>query len=192
MKRKFIMLLAATLAFSLLAYPALAASSFPDVNEEEAYAEAVEFLYSRGLMVGDNQGNFNPDNAVSRAEMATIVCRLLGVSEHLSVSEQFSDVPASHWANAYVGKAAELGIVNGYGDGSFGPSDTVTYEQALTMLVRAMGLEDEAIAAGGYPDGYIDVACEYGYTDWLSAEKGDPLSRWQTSMILNNVLHSIL
>ena len=188
MKNKLRVIFVSTLVLSLLTCPAFAVSSFPDVDASEEYTKAVEYLNSVGIMVGDDQGNFNPDKPVSRAEMATIICRLLGETENLPTSTQFSDVPTTHWANKYVSKAAELGIVNGYGDGKFGPSDTVKYEEALTMLVRTQGLEELALATDGYPDGYINVACEYGFTDWVAAEKGDKLTRWQIAMILYNVI----
>lgn len=186
MKHKIQHILASLLAVWLLTCPALAASSFPDVDENAEYAEAVEYLGQIGIMVGDNQGNFNPNKPVTRAEMATIICRMLGETENLPSSTAFTDVLAGHWANTYIGKAAELGIVNGYGGGKFGPSDTVTYEQALTMLVRALNLEENALEAGGYPMGYISVAQEYGFTYQLSAKNGDLMMRWQIAIILYN------
>lgn len=175
------------LAF-MLAVPARADSSFPDVDGDAPYAEAVEYLNDIGIMQGDEKGNFNPDKAVTRAEMAAIVCRMLGITEDLPMSSAFSDVPASHWANQYVGIAAELGIVGGYGNGKFGPSDLVTYEQAVTMVIRAVGGEPEAVDVGGYPDGYISVADENGLLNGVSARKGDPMSRADVAVILYNCL----
>lgn len=171
----------------MLICPTLAAT-FPDVDEDAEYAGAVEYISNVGIMIGDDQGNFNPNKYVSRAEMATIICNLLDEKEDLSTDGSiFSDVPDSHWANKYITKAVSIGAVSGYGNGNFGPSDTVTYEQALTMIVRAMGLEEEAVVAGGFPDGYIKIACDFGYTDWITAEKGDLLTRGQVVMILYNV-----
>ncbi len=178
----------AFLTASLLVYPAFAASTFPDVDASEEYAEAIEYLNSVGIMVGDDQGNFNPDKPVSRAEMATIICRLLGKTENLPTSAQFTDVPVSHWANGYISKAAELGVVDGYGNKKFGPSDTVKYEDALTMIVRAMGQTEYALELGGYPDGFMIAATELGYTNWISAEAGDFLTRWQVAIITSNAL----
>lgn len=79
---------------------------------------------------------------------------------------------------------ASLGIVNGYGDGTFGPENTVTYAQALTMIVRTMGLEENAISAGGYPDGYIKVAVENGLAGKFNAAQNEPLTRWQVAEIV--------
>lgn len=150
MKVKIQHILASVLALFLLVCPALAASSFPDVDENAAYVEAAEFLCDLGVMEGDDQGNFNPNKCVTRAEMAAILCRMLGedITEAKS-GISFTDVPESHWANAYISKAAELGIVEGDGNGVFGPSDAVTYEQAITMVIRAIGLSEDATALGG-------------------------------------------
>lgn len=163
-------------------------AAFPDVDEEAPYASAAEYLNQAGIMMGDENGNFSPDKTVTRGEMAAIICRMVGQADDLPSSEQFPDVPTDHWSNGYVTKAAELGIVNGYPDGNFGPGDTVTYEQVLTMIVRTVGLEDEAEKAGGYPTGYVGVAEEFGFTDGLSVEVGTPMARQQVAVSVYNVV----
>lgn len=188
MKNKLRVIFVSTLVLSLLTCPAFAASSFPDVDEDAEYAEAVAYVSEIGIMVGDEQGNFNPNKTVTRAEMATIICRLLNDAENLKTSADFSDVPTTHWANKYISKAAELGIVNGDGTGNFGPSDTITYEDTLTMIVRAMGLVEIAEKNGGYPDGYLFVADDYGYNRQVLAQKNELLKRWQIAIILYNCI----
>ena len=185
MKQTLKRTLAWLLAAGMLTCPVLAAS-FPDVSSSADYAEAVEYVSDIGLMVGDDQGNFNPNKTVTRAEMATIICRMLGETENLPKSDKFSDVPTSHWANPYVAKAAELGIVNGYGNGKFGPSDTVTYEQMLAMIIRALGGEELAKENGGYPDGYISTAVDHGLVENVSVHRGESLSRENVAIILYN------
>ena len=165
------------------------AVAFSDVDEDAEYAEAVSYVSEVGIMVGDENGNFNPDKTVTRAEMAVILCNMLGETENLTAGGSvFTDVPANHWANRYVVKAAELGLVTGYGDGRFGPADVVTYEQAITMTVSAMNLEEHAVAMGGYPDGYINAAAENGYIDQIFAEKGELLNRGQIAILVYNVI----
>lgn len=160
---------------------------FPDVDENAAYAEAAEYLNEAGIMQGDTQGNFNPDNTVTRAQMAAIVCRMLGETEGFTTDgNRFTDVPDSYWANEYIVRAAELGIIGGYQDGSFKPGNTVTYEQALAMIVRAMDLESDALAAGGYSAGYISIAEEYGFIYRLSANSGELMSRGQIAILVYN------
>lgn len=189
MKFKFWHTLSCFLALSFLVYPVLATSSFPDVAENAPYAEAVEYLKDIGIIQGDDKGNFNPEKVVTRAEMAVFVCRMLDQTENLPVSTAFNDVPITHWANTYISKAAEFGIVAGYGNGYFGPSDPVTYEQAVTMIIRAVGGEPEALAAGGYPDGYLAVAREYGLIAGVSARQGQPMIRANIAILINNCVN---
>lgn len=189
MKNKLCVIFVSTLVLSLLTCPAFASSTFPDVDEDSAYVEATEFLLDLGVMEGDDQGNFNPNKFVTRAEMAAIICRMLG--EDFSEAKggtTFTDVAESHWANAYITKVAELGIVEGDGNGIFGPSDVVTYEQAVTMLIRAIGCSDDANNAGGYPNGFIYVANENGYLEGISAKNGDQMMRWQVAILCHNIM----
>ena len=162
------------------------ALSFPDVDSNSSYAAAIEYVSTIGIMVGDSNGNFNPNGIVNRAEMATIVCRVLNQAENLSKTNVFTDVPTTHWGNAYIGKASELGIVGGYGGGKFGPGDPVTYEQAITMIVRAIGEGDKASSYGGYPNGFIQVAREKNLLNGIQAVQGQGLSRGAVAMLLYN------
>lgn len=189
MKHKFQRTLACLLALTLLICPALAASPFPDVDENASYVEAIKFVKDMKVMQGDDKGNFNPNKVVTRAEMAVIVCQMLDETGNLTTSSKFSDVPTTHWANKYITKASELGFVSGYGNGKFGPSDTVTYEQAVTMIVRAWDMEELAVAAGGYPDGYVVVADEQGFLEGVKAEVGEKLNRAVVAQIAYNVLN---
>lgn len=186
MKRRLKQLVVMVLAGWILICPSFA-TTFPDVDEYSEYAGAVEYISGLGLMIGDDRGNFNPNITVSRAEMATILLRLLGETENLSTDGTiFSDVPASHWSNKYVVKAAELGIISGYGNGYFGPSDNVTYEQSVTMIIRAIGGGEVATLRGGYPDGFLAVAEENLLLEGIMAEKGEALSRSDIALILYN------
>ena len=164
------------------------AVAFSDVDEDAEYAEAVSYVSEVCIMVGDENGNFNPDKTVTRAEMAVILCNMLGETENLTAGGSvFTDVPADHWANPYVVKAAELGLVTGYGDGRFGPSDAVTYEQTVTMVINALGMKEEAINLGGYPEGYFAVANKHGYTNDITVAEREPLSRGNVAICLYNV-----
>lgn len=183
--KKIQSIVAGLLAVALLTCSA-SAMSFPDVPKDSNYSTAIENISELKIMVGDTQGNFNPDKIVSRAEMATIICRMLGKTENLTTSNVFDDVPTTHWANPYIAKVAELGIVSGYGNGKFGPSDSVTYEQAITMVIRAIGESESAVRYGGYPNGFIQVAEERFLLEGIQAKQGQGLSRGSVAMLLYN------
>ena len=161
-------------------------ASFPDVAVASKYYAAVEYVNGEGLMVGDNNGYFNPENPVTRAEMAVIICRVLGETVSNSASSKFTDVPETHWANLYIEKVADLGIVSGYGNGLFGPSKDVTYAQAVTMVVRALGEENNAAGRGGFPDGYLSVAADLGLLSSIQSSKSEKLSRGNVAILLFN------
>lgn len=163
-------LLSLTIAFSLLC-TALASAAYKDVDYEDDYASAVELLTELEIFEGDEKGNFNPDSTITRAEMAAIVCRAKGLESAAKGAKgvtPFNDVSASHWASGYINLASQNGIINGYGDGNFGPEDTVTYNQAVKMLVCALGFEPMASAKGGWPTGYLVVANTYKINEGAS------------------------
>lgn len=166
--------------------PTGSGTSFPDVPQNADYFTAVEYVNKLGIMVGDEKGNFNPDKIVSRAEMATIVCRMLGQADNLPKTNVFPDVPMAYWGNACIGKAAELKIVNGYPSGKFGPDDPVTYEQAVTMIVRAIGAEDEANSNGGYPNGYWYVANQKNLLKGVTYLWGQGMPRNAVAVLVYN------
>ena len=191
--KKFVVLLSAALfSLTLLCPTALAdtTGTFPDVPENADYAEAVEVLAELGVFGGDDKGNFNPDKTITRAECAAVICRMLGVEEEAkSMKKQvFSDVPTSFWGAGVIAKAAELGIISGYGNGKFGPNNPVTQEQMIKMLVCAHDLEEFAFEAGGWPNGYVSVAVEYGFTYGLNINGSANAPRWMVAVLVYNSL----
>lgn len=191
MKPKIRKLLCIFLLCVVLACPAKASSTFPDVDENAAYAEAAEYLNEIGVMQGDTQGNFNPNKTVTRAQMAAIICRMLGENESTSANESgFIDVPTSYWAYDNIVTASSLGVITGYNDGSFRPDNTVSYKQAVTMIVRALDYENEANSEGGYPDGYLLIGQRIGLLNGISLTNETPLDRKSVAIIIYNSYHS--
>jgi len=141
--------------------------AFTDVTAESDVYTAVQTLSSLEILKGYEDGTFGPEKDITRSEFAAVVCRALGMESSANGAKgatQFADVPADHWASGYINLAAGQGIINGYGNGNFGPDDNVTYEQAVKMLVVALGYEPMAAQKGGYPTGYLVVANTYGMT----------------------------
>ncbi len=120
--------------YSLIWHP----KTFADVSGKWS-EQAVNDMASRMIVNGVDADHYNPDAQVTRAELAAIMVRALGLPENGSTSS-FNDVTASDWYAGAVAKAADYGLIQGYADGSFGPNRTVTRQEALVMLTRAMKL----------------------------------------------------
>ena len=112
--------------------------------------DAVAVTSAIGMFEGYEDGSFGPENVVTRAEMAVIICTMLygaGVNvNQFAETSVFTDVPA--WAQGYVNLCSSLGIVAGVGDGKFDPNATVTTAQAVLMLCRALGYFQNAADFG--------------------------------------------
>ena len=112
--------------------------------------DAVAVTSAIGMFEGYEDGSFGPENVVTRAEMAVIICTMLygaGVNvNQFAETSVFTDVPA--WAQGYVNLCSSLGIVAGVGDGKFDPNATVTTAQAVLMLCRALGYFQSAADFG--------------------------------------------
>lgn len=159
MKKFLSLLLVVAFAMSMM-IPTASAAQFSDVDSTYRYYDAVENLAARGIINGIGDGTFAPDKAVKRSEFAKIVCiGVVGTGEVAATAGSgFTDVADDHWASGYIKVAAASGIINGMGDGTFAPDADVTYEQAVKMLVCALGYDAQAQSRGGYPNGYITVA----------------------------------
>ena len=179
--------LALVIVFAMMmSTAAFAGSVFPDVADDATYASAVTTLSQLGFFTGDDKGNFNPDATITRAEYAVIMTRLAGITA--SGTADFTDVPASHWATGYINAASQNGLIKGYGDGNFGPEDPVKYEEAVTMLIRALGYEPLAVSKGGYPQGYITVASQYGLLAGVTGTQGAGAPRAVVAVMTYNAL----
>ena len=109
---------------------------FADVSEKDKFYTAVRFVYENDLFKGVSAHKFAPETTMTRAMFVTVLGRLDGVNEKEYTKISFDDVKKDEWYTAYVGWAADKGIVNGYGNGKFGVDDKITVEQATAIIAR--------------------------------------------------------
>ena len=143
-------------------------AAFSDVTDTNPYNEAITTLSTLSVINGYDDGSFGPDKEISRAEFTAIIVRMLGMDNLTTPITTFPDVATDHWANYNIKTAYDLGIINGYDDGTFRPDSPVTYEQALKMIVCTLGYQPYAEAAGGYPGGYTTQASSLKLMDKIS------------------------
>ncbi|MGN1409102.1 MAG: choice-of-anchor I family protein [Eubacteriales bacterium] len=110
---------------------------YSDVSEDAWYYEDVGFVSENAMMIGTSADGtkFSPNAVVNRAMLVTVLWRLEG-SPAADSTVDFVDVPYSEWYAAAVNWAAANGIVNGCGDGVFGPMNDLTHEQIMAILNR--------------------------------------------------------
>ena len=108
--------------------------TFKDVKKNDWYYEAVEYVANKGLMNGTGNDEFTPDANTTRGMIVTILYRLEG-SPEVSMST-FTDVANTEYYAKAVAWAEKNGIVNGYGEGKFGPNDVITREQLAAIMYR--------------------------------------------------------
>jgi hypothetical protein len=160
--------------------------------EGTKYADAVNKLVGINVITGFPDGTFKPTATVTRGQMAAIMVRGLGHEALAALSKgstSFSDVPATHWASGYINVAFNKNIINGMGDGTFKPDATVTYAQAVTMLVRAVNRAGEVV--GAWPVGYIEVAQRHGLTANVSFVSAAPATRGDIAIMTNTAVFTV-
>ncbi|WP_338658345.1 ZmpA/ZmpB/ZmpC family metallo-endopeptidase [Paraclostridium sordellii] len=110
-------------------------NKFNDISNDYWAKNEVNYLASKGLFNGYEDGTFRPENPITRAEVATILVRSNGDIKQ-KFKKVFPDIDDSHWASKYIEKAAELGYMLGYEDGSFKPDQVITRGETVVTLNR--------------------------------------------------------
>ncbi len=167
------------------------ATSYSDVAGTP-YQTAVETLSNMGIIGGNPDGTYQPLKGLTRAEFSAMITRFLGVPDSTLVGyteTDFKDMKGYSWSIPYFGYCAEKGIITGDGKGNAMPGNTITYGQAVTMLVRTLGLESELNPSLSWPTNYIDIATKHGLTDNVVASGGD-INRGNAAILLYNALNS--
>ena len=185
------------------------AENFSDISDSKV-ATAVDKLVAYGIITGyDDNGDgiaesFKPGNQITRAEFAAIVTRMKGVADNLPKDSVtgFWDLDGDDsraWARPYVKAAVDLKIINGFEDGTFRAGEPVTYEQAVKMLVCAVGYDvvaqseyNKAIVSNPnatWSAGYITAANKHLITKGvITAKITEPASRGVVAVLTSNSL----
>ena len=96
-----------------------------------------------GIMVGDEDGNRNLDDSVTRAQFAKMLTVAAGESQSTTGYAPFRDVKHTYWAAGYIKLASDSGWFLGYMDGTFRPDNTILYEEGATAILRMLGYSED-------------------------------------------------
>lgn len=157
------------------------------------YEDAAVRLMALGIFKGDDKGNFNPDQPISRAEATAIVVRALGLeksAEQMKGVTKFPDVnadPGLQWATGYINLGVSEGFIKGYPNGQFGGRDSVTYAQLAKMLLYAMKY-GVTVEGGPWPNAVLAKADDLDLTKDITVAANAPIPRGDAAKMIDNAL----
>ena len=145
LKKILALVLALVMSMSVMSISNAAFTDAKDVTG--TYNEAVTVLAGMGVFQGRDDGSFDPQGKITRAEVAAIIYRVVtGDVSDAQVGiyadyNKFDDVKSTAWYAGYVNYCANAEYIKGYDAKTFGPNDPVTGYQALAMILRAVGYD---------------------------------------------------
>ena len=148
MKKLLALVLALVMSMSLVT---ISNAAFKDADKID-YKEAVDVMNAVGVFVGDEKGNFNAKDNLTREQAAKIIAYLeLGskAADALVGGATFTDVASTRWSAGFVGYCAQAGVVNGVGNGNFDPAGQLTALQFGKMLLVELGYDAKAAGMVG-------------------------------------------
>lgn len=127
-------------------------------TEKQLYAG--EQMKSLGILSGYEDGDLRLDNNITRAEIASIMVRTLEGSNNKPVNEEpnFSDVVEGNWATKFIKQAGAMGIISGYTDNTFKPSNNITFAEMMAIYLRS--IDAEVNPEDKWPENYMNLAKE--------------------------------
>ncbi len=143
MKKLLALVLALVMSMSLVT---ISNADFKDADKID-YNEAVDVMNAVGVFVGDEKGNFNAKENLTREQAAKIIAYLeLGskAADAMVGGNTFTDVASSRWSAGFIAYCAQAGIVSGVGDGKFAPAGQLTALQFGKMLLVELGYDAKA------------------------------------------------
>ncbi len=169
------------------------AAGFSDITDVQT-AQNVEVLQMMNVINGISPYTFAPDGILTRAQFCKMAVMILGKEGEVAAYQSFTifpDVKSSHWAAGYVNLAVrgETKFISGFADGSFGPDQTITFGQAVTILMRLLGYTDQDVGMV-WPAGYINAAAAAGLTEGVSAGANSGITRAEAAQLFVNLLGS--
>ena len=148
MKKLLALVLALVMSMSLVT---ISNAAFKDADSID-YKEAVDVMNAVGVFIGDEKGNFNAKENLTREQAAKIIAYLeLGskAADAMVGGNTFTDVASSRWSAGFIAYCAQAGIVSGVGDGKFAPAGQLTALQFGKMLLVELGYDAKAAGMVG-------------------------------------------
>jgi S-layer homology domain/Glucodextranase, domain B len=156
---------------------------FADVADDHWADKPIDNLATAGLIEGYPNGTFQPERALSRAELATLLVKSKGIELPAVSGKVFKDVPSTHWASRYIKGALDMALVTGYPDKTFKPNNRISRQEGVVVMARFSQVTMEGtLHESPYPDltaknwasPYIAAAKTSGFLDYIGDKDFEP------------------
>lgn len=156
------------------------------------WESGIEFVYNRGIVQGYSDGTFKPDKTLNRAELLKVIVASSFDEwsyDYYDDESCFNDVAANQWYTQYICFAKAQGIVEGYEDGSFKPSQEVNFVEALKIMFKGMDVSLTSSDTDPWYQQYYDTAEDnYFIPHELVGEYAHDFSRAQAAEVIMRIL----
>lgn len=166
------------------------AYAYNDVAKTEDYYLACVRLRDLGILSGYEDNTFRADNSITRAEFTKIVVCMMNKEDearNITSVSGFFDVGADFWAAPYINYAVSKDILSGYSDGSFGPNRTISFQEAVTILLRTLGYTEKEV---GYfwPNNYVNAAARLGISEGMDFSSDSQITRKTAALLTDRAM----
>ncbi len=141
-------------------------AQFEDIAPNHWAKNYIEALATIGLITGYPDGEFKPNQSISRAEYTTVVAKTRDLKFEDLGTIPFNDLSARHWAAKYIMAAYNAGLVKGYPDQSFRPKNSITRAEGVTGIVR---MDNVPVEKAGVDSGFKDVKDKHWASGYVKA-----------------------
>ena len=175
-----------TLTTILSAAPVFA---YPDCTDENVMA-----LTELGILEGDENGNFNPDKNLTRAEFCKMITPLSSRGDYFDELDftgdmhLFTDIE-NHWAFRYIMLCESCGLIDGFEDDTFRPDDSLTYAQTIKMCLSAIGYSGLAEDTGIWYEKWTEMAYQYGLTETKITNPNEYIDRIDAAQLIYKTIN---
>jgi hypothetical protein len=163
-------------------------SSFSDVESSYSYFDSIKYVRNKQIVNGYPDGTYKPEDPINRAEFAKIIMNAITVNNVSDDNDYcFPDV-RGEWFADFVCLAEEREIVNGYTDGTFGPSNNITLGEAAKIITLAFGYEVSAGEGSDWATPFVSKLDQLGALPPTNTQALNPLTRGEMAYIIEKIM----
>ena len=177
------------------------ADQFTDLSDKHWAKLNMLDLVAKKILAGYTDGTIKPDAQITRAEMSVIIVKAVGLSPAGTPNLKFKDnKDIGSWASGYIQTAVDKGIIVGYEDNTFRPSNKLTREEMVVMIMKAYAYKESTKTDLGFSDkkdvaswsmGYVAISVELGFVKGYPDNSFKPknnVTRAEASAVIANCM----